>query len=183
MSQMVLRFENLEIVRANRGSKAGRPALHGARVQFVATTFGGRALAPAEMLRHPVCAQSEPLGEPGLRPRLRAVVGEAPVSLVAVVFNEHGRLVGGCAFTVDEAPQVGKHTSHALELSCRAADGTGLFLRFLAKHPDPAPNSPVITGPRANPIKEQTAEAGGSWLTKLMVRLNCRAPDANKIDG
>ena len=170
--QMVLRFENLEVV----------PALHKARVQFVAATFSGRALAPTEMLRHPVSQPSEPLGVKGLR--LRAVVDEAPVSLVAVVLDEHGRVVGGRAFTVDEAPKVGKHTSHALELDCMAADGTGLVLRFLAKHPDPAPNSPIIGAPRAPPMEEQTrSEAGSSWLTKLMVRLNCRAPDANKIDG
>lgn len=178
--QMVLRFESLEAVRANHGSTAGQPALHKHRVQFFAATVQGRDLAPPEVLRHPVSQPSDPLGEPGLR--VRAEVGEAPASLVAVVFNEQGHMVGGRAFTVDEAPTVGKHTAHALELDCtEPPGGTALILHFLVKHAEVAPNSPVVATPKAPPIKKETGGAGSSWLTQMMVRFNCRA--ANTIDG
>ena len=111
------------------GQLRGEGRADGCRVHFVGSTCRGRTLAPVEQLRHPVAPPSAPLGAAGAEVSVEAQVDEPLNTLVAVVVDPSGRMVGSSGFSL---PPWAPGASQDYQLSLGEAAGR---LSFMASFP------------------------------------------------
>ena len=112
------------------GQLQGEDRADGCRVHFVASVCCGRLLAPVEQLRHPVAPPSAPLGATGAAVSVEAQVDEPLTTLVAVVVDPSGRMVGSSGFSLPPWAQGASHQAYQLSLGEAAGR-----LSFVASFP------------------------------------------------